>query len=57
MEYVTSVDKKTVCQALRDVIEACSASTFMARAGSYSEEELKTLEKYQREQVRLGCTR
>ncbi|CAB1104208.1 unnamed protein product [Ectocarpus sp. CCAP 1310/34] len=42
-----------VCRAFRDLMEACSASTFMVRLGSYTDAELRVLEKWQREQVKL----
>jgi len=40
-----------VCQAFRDLIQALSASTFMVRFGSYTNERLDDLEKWQRESV------
>ncbi|CAN0213940.1 unnamed protein product, partial [Ectocarpus sp. 4 AP-2014] len=44
--------KEKVCRAFRDLMEACSASTFMVRLGSYTDDELRVLEKWQREQVK-----
>lgn len=40
-----------MCQAFRDMIEAISASSFMVRLGSYTEESLDNLEKRQKESV------
>lgn len=42
---------KEVCRAFRDLIRAISASTFMVRMGSYTDEDLATLEKRQRQSV------
>ncbi|CAN0258856.1 unnamed protein product [Scytosiphon promiscuus] len=44
--------KKKVCLAFRDLIKSCSASTFMVRAGSYTESDLGVLEKSEMEQIR-----
>ncbi|CAN0157912.1 unnamed protein product [Ectocarpus sp. 13 AM-2016] len=40
---------KEVCQGFRDLIQAISASTFMVRMGSYTDDTLDGLEKRQRE--------
>ncbi|CAN0509634.1 unnamed protein product, partial [Ectocarpus sp. 12 AP-2014] len=44
--------KEKVCRAFRDLMETCSASTFMVRLGSYTDDELRVLQKWQREQVK-----
>ena len=37
--------KEKVCQTFRDLMEACSASTFMVRLGSFTDTELRELVK------------
>ena len=49
----TSAGMRDVCEAFRSLIVACSASTFMVRAASFTPAELQALEKSQAASVRL----
>ena len=40
-----STGKRRICQAFRELIDSCSASTFMVRAPSFDESDLDALEK------------
>ena len=46
-----STGKRRICQAFRELIDSCSASTFMVRAPSFDESDLDALEKAERAQV------
>lgn len=48
------VPNNKVCEAFRDLIKACSASTFVVRAKSFTETELDILLEWEMEMVRYA---